>query len=140
MADFGVSRFTKGAAAKELTSFAGTVAWMAPEILRAEETYTAAVDVYAMGMVLFEALTGEYPFDGMHLGQLTIKVAMEGRRPQLWTPSSPGEGMLQQVMTRCWAQEAVQRPSSKELIEEMTRVLRIIQEEEARGETMPMSF
>jgi mitogen-activated protein kinase kinase kinase 7 len=133
IADFGVSRFTHGAAAKELTSFAGTVAWMAPEILRAEDTYTAAVDVYAMGMVIFEALTGEYPFDGMHLGQLTIKVAMEGNRPQLWTPSSQGEGMMQQVMIRCWAQEAEKRPASKDLIENVTHVLEVIQREEAGG-------
>ena len=116
---------------------AGTVAWMAPEILRAEGTYTSSVDVYSMGMVIFEALTGEYPFEGLHLGQLTLKVAMEGRRPQLWMPASEGEKMMQQIMTRCWAQEPTDRPDTKQLADDVNQALKAIEAEAAAGGASP---
>jgi serine/threonine protein kinase len=129
IADFGVSRFSQ-AANKELTSFAGTLSWMAPEILRTEDTYTAAVDVYAMGMVIFEALTAEFPFDGMPLGQLSVKVAIEGKRPQLWPPSGPAEQMLQQIMVKCWAQEASARPRCRDVIKDLQNALDLAKKEE----------
>jgi hypothetical protein len=56
LTDFGISR-AKQSAAQALTSFSGTVAWMAPELLSAQATYTESVDVYALAMVFFEALT-----------------------------------------------------------------------------------
>jgi serine/threonine protein kinase len=133
LTDFGVSRFCKGAT-KALTSFAGTVAWMAPELLRAEDSYDYKVDVYAMGMVIFECLTHEFPFDGLHMGQLTIKVAIQGSRPQLWPTMSESEKMLQDLMVRCWSQEPDERPSCKECIGEVQKCLEVaISEGEGNG-------
>jgi serine/threonine protein kinase len=42
--------------------------------------YTEAVDIYSTAMVMFEALTLETPFDGMHVGQLVMLVANQNNR------------------------------------------------------------
>jgi len=44
-------------------SFAGTPAYMAPEQLRGHKA-TVASDLYSLGIVLFEMVTGRRPFDG----------------------------------------------------------------------------
>jgi serine/threonine protein kinase len=127
IADFGVSRISQNAN-KALTSFAGTLAWMAPEIMRSEDTYTSSVDVYAMGMVMFEAVTGDFPFDGVPLPLLAVAVALQGQRPQLSPPTSRGEQMVQNLMVRCWAQDPESRPKCREAIKELQVVLKTIEE------------
>ena len=43
---------------------AGTPAWMAPEIINGEPE-SQAVDVYSLGVVMWELVTGRRPFDGV---------------------------------------------------------------------------
>ena len=69
--------------------------------------------------------------------QLTLKVAMEGRRPQLWMPASEGEKMMQQIMTRCWAQEPTDRPDTKQLADDVNQALKAIEAEAAAGGASP---
>jgi serine/threonine protein kinase len=127
----------QGQTAMPFTAFAGLVGWMAPEVLRAEDTYTSKVDVYALGMVIFEALTTEYPFDGLDLAQLKTKVGMEGKRPSsFWSPKSRGEELLHQTMVRCWAQDPRARPSLPELVEEMERVWDVAKTEDVARRTI----
>jgi serine/threonine protein kinase len=45
-------------------SFAGTVAWMAPEAIKEVEC-SEKVDIWSFGVVLWELLTCEVPYDGM---------------------------------------------------------------------------
>src|SRR4029453_10523600 len=67
--DFGLVKHI-GEGAEELTSMgviAGSPKYMAPEQIRSEKV-VPATDVYALGVVLFEMLTGKAPF----LGATTI--------------------------------------------------------------------
>jgi len=121
LTDFGISRAKMGAE-QALTSFSGTVAWMAPELLRGDKTYTEAVDIYSLAMVIFEALTLETPFDGFHVGQLVMLVANQGSRPQLWHTPSSAEKAAQGLMVRMWAAEAAERPSADDVVREMRSI------------------
>jgi tRNA A-37 threonylcarbamoyl transferase component Bud32 len=122
LTDFGISR-AKQSAAQALTSFSGTVAWMAPELLSAQATYTESVDVYALAMVFFEALTLEIPWNGYHVGQMVTAVAHSGARPQLWPTTSHAESRMQKLMQKCWSQEAHLRPTMPDVCKEMKDIM-----------------
>jgi serine/threonine protein kinase len=66
--DFGLAKFLSGAANDDLTAsgmLLGTPSYMAPEQARAQGI-SAATDIYATGVVLFELLTGTKPYTGQH--------------------------------------------------------------------------
>ena len=62
ISDFGVSRSIGDRSTK--MSFVGTVAWMAPEVIR-HEACSEKVDVWAYGVLLWEMLTQEMPYKVM---------------------------------------------------------------------------
>lgn len=73
--DFGVARL---ADAQRTTTgvMLGTPAYMAPELLAGSQV-TAAVDLYALGLLIFELLTGQLPFRADGMGELLRQVAQE---------------------------------------------------------------
>jgi ABC-type amino acid transport substrate-binding protein/predicted Ser/Thr protein kinase len=63
LADFGLAKFTEGKIEMTNTMMTGTAAYMAPEIARQGKS-TKRTDIYALGVILFEMLTGKLPYDG----------------------------------------------------------------------------
>ena len=59
ISDFGVSRLIGDKSTK--MTFVGTVAWMAPEVIR-HEPYSEKVDVWSYGVVIWELLNQERPY------------------------------------------------------------------------------
>jgi serine/threonine-protein kinase len=59
-------------------SVVGTAAYLAPEQARGEEA-TPAADVFALGVVLYQLLTGRLPYEGSNLAELAIR--RENERP-----------------------------------------------------------
>ena len=76
--DFGVSKFATGSSSGMRGTRAGMVygspAYMSPEQLTAQTDVDRRTDVFALGVVLFECLTGELPFDGPTIEALMVKV------------------------------------------------------------------
>lgn len=63
IADFGLAKLTEGKIELTNTLMTGTAAYMAPEIAQSGKS-TKRADIYALGIILFEMLTGELPFQG----------------------------------------------------------------------------
>jgi eukaryotic-like serine/threonine-protein kinase len=75
LTDFGVSKKLGDSAEEKI--LAGTPPYMAPEILSGQpvpEGQRHLADVYAAGVVAFELLTGELPFEGDDLRQLLVEI------------------------------------------------------------------
>jgi len=115
--DFGVSRRIDEPPASE-SSIAGTPAYMAPEQWGGRPV--PASDVYSLGCVLFELLTGDPPFDGS-LPQL-MWAHLEQRPARL---SWLREGVsieLERVILRCLAKEPELRPTMRQLARQLAEL------------------
>lgn len=73
--DVGLSKFIAPSRQSAHTQSVGTVYYMAPEV--AQGRYGKEVDIYALGVILYEMLTGELPFDGESTGEILMKHLME---------------------------------------------------------------
>ena len=68
--DYGLSKFISCSHSGQTESI-GTVHYMAPEV--ANGRYGKEIDVYAMGVILYELLTGRGPFEGESVGEVLMK-------------------------------------------------------------------
>jgi len=69
--DYGLSKFISCSRRSGQTESVGTVHYMAPEI--ANGRYGKEIDIYALGIILYEMLTGNVPFDGESVGEVLMK-------------------------------------------------------------------
>lgn len=109
--DVGLSKFISTSRRSGHTESVGTVYYMAPEI--AHGRYGLEIDVYALGVILFEMLTGKVPFDGETTGEILMK--------QLTQPPdlSALPASVRPVLQRALAKDPAQRtPSANELLRE----------------------
>jgi len=82
--DFGISKFTQGQYDKWRTktgSLLGTPAYMSPEQARALPGLDHRSDLYAMGTILYEMLTGALPFAGSSFTEFLSNLLIEQPRP-----------------------------------------------------------
>ena len=69
--DYGLSKFISVSRRSGQTESVGTVHYMAPEV--GNGRYGKEIDIYALGIVLYEMLTGHVPFEGESVGEILMK-------------------------------------------------------------------
>ncbi len=116
--DFGIARAGAQTDMTEAGSVIGTAQYLSPEQARGDEV-TAASDCYAVGIVLYEMLTGRVPFDGDRPVAVAMKqISDEPVPPREVEPSVPPE--LDAVVLRALAK----RPSERyRTADELSRAL-----------------
>lgn len=93
--DFGVAKVRDSEVAKSMIDplFVGTPLYMSPEQLRREEP-TAASDIYALGVIVYEMLMGRHPFEGAESPQQLLEWQKKGVRV---APSALRRGMSEEA-------------------------------------------
>jgi serine/threonine-protein kinase len=107
--DFGLARFATGFTGTGMrgSNRGGTRAFMAPELLRGEKSSVAS-DVYALGVILYEALSGQSPF----ADEIDPRKRHLTPRQPLNTPGGRTARRLDWVVSRCLDPDPARRPSS----------------------------
>lgn len=114
--DVGLSKFITQSRRNAQTESVGTVHYMAPEV--AHGRYGREVDVYSLGVVLFEMLTGRVPFDGETTGEILMKHLSES--PDL----TPVPERFRPVVARALEKDPLRRtPTPAELEREFLLAL-----------------
>jgi len=130
--DFGLSThqrlLTTSRMSKTISSndSAGSFPWVAPERLEDPFHFNYACDMYAFGVVMFETLFEEFPWEGLNLEQIFLQVARQKRRPtypikndMTFEDLAPPLDEMESVVTSAWAHGSTERPTFVEMVQEL---------------------
>lgn len=125
LCDFGSSKFHENTI-KQSSILAGTMAWMAPEVIK-ESIVSISSDTYSFGIVLWELLTCKAPYDDMENLQVAWVVTMKGERPHI-PNECPKEFKV--LIQSCWKEDPSSRPNFKCIV----KIIESLKSNESLGE------
>ena len=115
--DFGISGLIDGSAHTRLTSLVGTPEYMAPELVESVQA-TSAVDIYSVGIVLYELIAGKTPFAGGSV--LAILKRHAEQIPE--RPDGLGDELWSTLMAMM-AKDPAHRPSAQQAQQGLEAIL-----------------
>lgn len=122
LTDFGLAKVVESMKLTASGETFGTLEYMAPEQARGEAG--PASDIYSLGVMAYEMLTGRLPFQGTNQATLLYQHLHEPPPPlRRWNPAVPPE--VEQVVLKAMAKEPAERPATAgELARELERAAR----------------
>ncbi|MBN1611044.1 MAG: protein kinase [Polyangiaceae bacterium] len=155
--DFGVSKMAaRGDTSLSLTATSlvlGSPIYMSPEQLRSPRDVDARADVWALGTILHELITGEPPFLAESITELSAKILLESLPPPDERVPTPLPGGLGDVVRKALAKDRDLRygsvaelvvalapyapPRSRELVHRIARMQNVSEEERAALPEIP---
>ncbi len=96
LGDYGLAKFISCSRRSGQTESVGTVHYMAPEI--ANGRYGKEIDIYALGVILYEMLTGRVPFEGESVGEVLMKHLTA--EPDLSALNEPFRGIVARALEK----------------------------------------
>lgn len=119
VADFGIARATSSATITYTGSVVGSVHYFSPEQAKGH-TISPKSDIYSLGVVMYEMLTGKVPFDGETAVSIAIKQLQEAPiPPHDLRPDIPS--LVEAIVLKAMDKNPDNRFSSEELIKEIER-------------------
>jgi len=131
--DFGLARIVDNMSpdcdeVHEMSGETGSLRYMAPEVA-SSMAYNQKADVYSFGIILWELLAYEKPFDGMNREEFYEKVVHGGYRPEM-SKKFPQD--VATLMRNCWSPDIETRPNFNKVVELLNEM--ILKEKGGHGE------
>ncbi len=105
--DFGLARSVQASALTQTGSIMGTPHYMSPEQVKGDKV-GAGTDVYALGVMLYQMLTGDLPFTGESSFEIMMRRVQRDPKPAAeLNPDIPD--YLRKILDRCLARDAAVR-------------------------------
>jgi eukaryotic-like serine/threonine-protein kinase len=114
LTDFGIARAAEQTRLTQAGSVVGTAAYLSPELARGAEA-TPAADVYALGVVIYQLLTGRLPWEGTTLAELAMRRESETPLPPTTYDPDVPETLSQAVLRALEGDPAGRYTSAREL-------------------------
>jgi len=127
--DFGLAKVKGGTLLTREGTTLGTVAYMSPEQARGEEV-DYRTDIWSLGIVLYEMLSGQLPFMGDREASILYSVVHEEAKPvTAWNPDIPSD--LQQIIDHTLKKKCEARyQSATELLKDLQKYKESLKAEE----------
>lgn len=120
--DFGIARAASGTTITNTGNVFGTVQYFSPEQAKSD-TVDERSDIYSFGIVLYEALTGQLPFDGDTPVSIALKQIQQRHKPiSAIIPGFPL--VLESIINRCMAKSPEERfQTAREIKDELKKLI-----------------
>ena len=140
LTDFGIAKDLDGTLLTGANCAIGTAAYMSPEQCRGESTVTGKSDLYSLGIVLFELLTGKRPFRGNNAVELFLHhVQTKPERPSRINLEIPK--FLDTLILHLLEKDPDDRPPSASVVAKILEEIRVkILAQTSVGEDLAKSY
>lgn len=140
LTDFGIAKDLDGTLLTGANCAIGTAAYMSPEQCRGESTITGKSDLYSLGVVLFELLTGKRPFRGNNAVELFLHhVQTKPERPSRINFEIPK--FLDTLILHLLEKDPDDRPPSASVVAKILEEIRVkILAQTSVGEDLAKSY
>ncbi len=132
LADFGIARDMHESALTQTGKTVGTLAYMSPEQITGKSLVTPRSDIYALGCVLYEMLTGQPPFTGENEVEVLFK-HIQDEPPQISVLAPETPVWLSKLIHSMLEKDANERPwDAPFLIMKLNEIPKKVEDQEAR--------